>query len=52
MKYKKETIEKVSQLLSSGFNSTEISEKLKLHKVTIRQIKLQLKKGVLNENSR
>jgi len=49
MKYKKETIEKISDLLAKGFNSTEISEKLNLHPVTIRQIKLQLKKGILNE---
>lgn len=43
MAYKEETINKVSDLLSKGFNSVEIAEKLQLHQVTIRRIKLQLK---------
>jgi len=40
----KETTQKVKELLSNGFNSVEIAKKLKLHEVTIRKIKLQLKK--------
>ena len=43
-KYKEETINKVSELLSQGFNSVEIAYKLELHEVTVRRIKQQLKK--------
>jgi len=43
MKYSEELIEKVSNLLSKGFNSVEIAEKLQKHEVTIRNVKRQLK---------
>lgn len=43
-KYSEELINKVSNLLSKGFNSVEIAEKLNKHQVTIRNIKVQLKK--------
>lgn len=46
--YKEETINKVSELLSQGFNSKEISIKLNLHEVTIRRIKLLLKERFTN----
>ena len=42
-KYSEETTNKVKELLSYGFNSVEIAEKLSLHEVTVRRIKLQLK---------
>jgi DNA-binding NarL/FixJ family response regulator len=42
--YSKKLIEDVSNLLSKGFNSVEIAEKLDKHEVTIRNIKSQLKK--------
>lgn len=48
-KYKKETVKKVKKLLSHGFNSTEIAEKLNIHAVTVRRIKLQLKEGKLKD---
>lgn len=44
MKYSNELIEKVRDLLSKGFNSVEIANKLNKHEVTIRNIKSQLKK--------
>lgn len=44
MKYKEETIEEVSKHLANGLNSVEISKELNLHEVTIRNIKLMLKK--------
>lgn len=47
-KYKEETILKVSDLLSKGFNSVEIGNKLNLHQVTVRNIKIQLKKRNTN----
>ena len=42
-KYSEETISKVKELLSFGFNSVEIAEKTGLHQVTVRNIKLELK---------
>ena len=42
-KYSEETINKVKELLSFGFNSVEIGKKLNIHEVTVRNIKLQLK---------
>ena len=43
-KYGIELKEKVRDLLSKGFNSVEIAEKLSKHEVTIRNIKVELKK--------
>jgi len=48
MVFSKELIENVRDLLSKGFNSVEISEKLNKHEVTIRKIKSQLKKEFSN----
>ncbi len=39
---------KVSALLSCGFNSTEISNYLKVHSVTVRRIKIGLKNSYPN----
>jgi len=41
----KELKEKVSKLLSRGFNCTEIAQKLKVHPVTVRWIKVSLKRS-------
>jgi len=41
--FSKELIEKVSILLSQGFNCSEIAIQLQIHPVNIRFIKLQLK---------
>lgn len=38
------TIRKIMKLLSYGFNSREISEKLNLHHGTVKRIKAGLKK--------
>ena len=43
-KFSDDLINKTRILLSKGYNCTEISEQLKVHPVTIRTIKLQLKK--------
>ena len=48
MKYSNELIDKVRDLLSKGFNSVEIGEKLNKHQVTIRNIKVQLKREFNN----
>ena len=49
MVYSEKTINKVKELLSNGFNSVEIAEKLGLHEVTVRRIKLQLKERATSD---
>jgi len=41
--FSKELINNVSKLLSEGYNCKEISQKLNVHHVTVRFVKLQLK---------
>ncbi len=43
-KYSNQLKENVRDLLSKGFNSVEIAEKLSKHQVTIRNIKRDIKK--------
>lgn len=43
-KYTNQLKEDVRDLLSKGFNSVEIAEKLSKHEVTIRNIKRDIKK--------
>lgn len=50
-KYSEETINRVKELLSFGFNSVEISKKLNIHEVTVRNIKLQLKVTYSNRDN-
>ena len=46
--YSEKTIEKVKEMLSNGLNSVEIAKELSLHEVTVRRIKLELKKRFNN----